>query len=57
MDQDRIERALAGLLKSGEYHTDDPEEDDVVSGNENVCRIEILHLVGLLRPAECGERP
>ena len=57
MDQDSIERALACLLKSREYHTDDPEEDDIVSGNENVGRIEVLHLICILRPAQCGERP
>ena len=57
MDQDSIERALACLLKSREYHTDDPEEDDIVSGNENVGRIEIFHFIGFLRPAQCRERP
>ncbi len=33
---------------AGEYHTDDPEEDDIVSGNQYVGRIEVLQLLGVL---------
>ncbi len=34
-----------------EYHADDPEENDVVAGHQNVRRVEILHLLCLFRPA------
>ena len=57
MDQDRVKRALACLLDSGEYHTDDPEENDIISGNQNIRRIEIFHFIRILRPAEGGEGP
>ena len=45
------------LLQCGEYHTDNPEEDDIISGYQNICRIEILKLRCLIRPSKCGERP
>ena len=57
MDQDGVERALAGLLISGEYHTDNPEEDDIVAGYQHIRRIEIFQLFGLLRPAQGRKRP
>ena len=57
MEKYRVEWAFTGLLKSGEYHPDHPEKDDIVSGYQNVCRIEIVKIFGLLRPPQCGERP
>ena len=39
------------------HHPDDPEEEDVVAGDENTVRIELLELRRLIRPAERGERP
>ena len=52
-----VERSLTGLLQCGKYHTDNPEEDDIISGYQNICRIEILKLRCLIRPSKCGERP
>ena len=57
MDIDRLERGLAHVLHAGEDHAGNPEEDDVVAGNEGRSRVEILQLLGLIRPAERGERP
>ena len=52
-----LERGLARLLQCGEYHADDPEEDDVVSCHQYICRIKILVLRCFLRPAKSRERP
>ena len=52
-----MERLLAGLFQSGKYHSDNPEEDDIVTGYQNVCRIEIIQFFGLIRPAKGRERP
>ena len=52
-----MERHLSGLLQCGEYHTDDPEENDIIAGNQYVGRIEILELRCLVRPSKRGERP
>ena len=57
VDQHMMERNLTCLLDSREYHSDDPEEDDIISCHEDICRIEILEVLCLLRPAECLERP
>ena len=42
VDQYCMERALACLLNTREYHTDYPEEDDIVTCYENICRVEVL---------------
>ena len=42
---------------SGKYHTDYPEENDIVSCYKHICRIEVVQILCLLRPAQCGERP
>ena len=52
-----VERCLTGLLQCGEYHTDNPEEDDIISGYQNICRIEVLKLRCLIRPSKRGEWP
>ena len=57
VDQYMMERCFSGLFQSGEYHTDDPEENDIVSGYQYVGRIEVFHLFGVVRPAQCGEWP
>ena len=57
VDQDGVERTLAGLLISGEYHTDNPEEDDIVTGYQHVGRVEVFQLLGFFRPAQGRERP
>ena len=45
------------LLITGEYHADNPEEDDIITGYQHVRRIEIFQLFGLLRPAQGRKRP
>ena len=57
VDQDGVERLFARLLQTREYHTDNPEENDIVSGYQHVGRIEIFIFRCILRPAERGERP
>ena len=57
VNQYLMERNLTGLLDTGEYHTNHPEEDDIVAGYEHIRRIEVLVLRGLLRPAEGLKRP
>ena len=57
MDQYMVEWNFSCLLKSGEYHTDNPEEDNVVSCYKNICRIEVFEFRCFVRPSKCGERP
>ena len=45
------------MLISGEYHTDNPEKDNVISGYQHIRRIEIIQVFRLIRPAQCRERP
>ena len=52
-----MERTLTGLLDTREYHTDYPEEDDIITGYQHIRRIEILQFLCLLRPAQRRERP
>ena len=52
VDQNVMERTLTSLLIAREDHADDPEENDVITGDKNVSRVEILHLRCLFRPAE-----
>ena len=47
-----MERNLTGLLEPREYHTNYPEEDDIVAGHEYIRRIEVSVLRGILRPAK-----
>ena len=57
MEQYGLERLLSHLLVSGEDHTDHPEEDDIITGYQDIGRIEILQILGLLRPAQGLKRP
>ena len=57
MEQYGVEWCLAHLLISGEDHTDNPEENDVISGDKHIIRVKIIQFFGLIRPAECRERP
>ena len=52
-----LERDFMHRFACGEYHSDDPEEQDIVSGYHNGSRIEVIQFRRLLRPAQCGERP
>ena len=53
----RLERNFLHVLHAGEDHAGNPEEDDVISGDQRVRRIEVLQLLGLVRPSKRGERP
>src|SRR5574344_1112281 len=57
VDVDVVERCLSGEFKSCHNHTAHPEEHAVVPGYERRRRIEFLEVVGVLRPAQCAERP
>ena len=57
VDQYLLKRCLSGLLNSGEYHSDYPEENDVIAGNQHIRRIEILVILRLLRPAQSLKGP
>ena len=52
-----MERNFSCLLDSGKYHTDNPEENNIVSCYKYVCRIEVFHLLCFFRPAKSRERP
>ena len=45
------------MLQPGEDHPRDPEEDDVVAGDEHARRVIAAQVGGVLRPAERGKRP
>ena len=57
VEQYSFEGFFAHLLISGENHTDNPEENDIVTGYKHVSRIEIFQLLCLFRPAKSGEGP
>ena len=57
MDKYSMERRLFGMCISREYHTDYPEENNIVSGYQHVCRIEVIQFFCLIRPSQCRERP
>ena len=57
VNKHRFERLLVHLLHAGEYHSRNPEEDDVVAGYHNGGRVPVVKLLGLFRPAHRGERP
>ena len=52
-----FKRYLSGLLNSGENHTNNPEEDNVIARNQDIGRIEITIILGIFRPAECLKGP
>ena len=51
VDEHGLERLLVHLLHAGEYHSRNPEEDDVVAGYHDGGRVPVVELVGLFRPA------
>ena len=57
MEQYGLEGLLSHLLISGEDHTDNPEEDDIITGYQDIGRIKILQILGLLRPSQGLKRP
>ena len=57
MEKHGLKGLLSHLFEAGEDHTDDPEENDVVAGDEHVCRIEVLEVLCHLRPSQGREGP
>ena len=57
MDEDGVERRFPGVLISGKYHADHPEENNVIPCHKHICRIEVVQILCLLRPAKRRERP
>ena len=52
MEQHCMEGQLAGLLQRRKYHSDYPEENDIITRYQYICWEEIIHLLRLLRPAK-----
>ena len=50
-------RLPSHLLIARENHADDPEENDIISGNQHIRRIKIIQVLGFIRPAQRGKRP
>ena len=57
MNQHGVERGLAHMLATGEDHTGNPEEDNVIAGNQHIGGIELLQILGIFRPAQGLKRP
>ena len=53
----RLAGGVLGRVQPEHHHPDDPEEQDVVPGDQHRGRVERLQGVGLLRPAHGRERP
>ena len=57
VDENGVEGGLFGLLTAGEDHPGHPEKDDVITGDQHVSGVEIVQILGFLRPAQGGEGP
>ncbi len=57
MDEHGVEGGLFRLLAAGEDHPGHPEEDDVIPCDQHVGGVEVVQVLGLLRPAQGGEGP
>ena len=57
VNQHCVERCLSGLLTAGENHSGNPEEDDIITGDKNICRIEIIQIFCLFRPTQRFKGP
>ena len=44
-----VEGHLAGLLQRGKYHSDYPEENNIISGHQYIGGIEVFQLRRLVR--------
>ena len=52
-----MERHLTHEVKSHHHHSCDPEEDDVKSRHQHICRVVTANFWRLVRPAKCRKRP
>ena len=57
VDINRLERGLAHVLHTGEDHASNPEEDNIIAGNERRGRGRNSQAPWSCPPAERGERP
>ena len=57
MDQHSVERCFAGMGAAGEDHSGNPEENNVITGDQNIGGIEIIQILGLFRPAKSLKGP
>ena len=57
MEQHRLKRLLSHLLIAGEYHADNPEENNVIPCHQHIRGIEVFQILRLFRPPKRGERP
>jgi hypothetical protein len=58
VQDDRLEGRDAVVdVQAEHHHPGDPEEEDVVAGDQDGVRVELREAVGLFGPAERGERP
>ncbi|MBA7666671.1 hypothetical protein ES703_74752 [subsurface metagenome] len=52
-----MERNIVAVGNAHHYHAGHPEEEDVVAGLHDRCRVEVAEVFGLVRPAEGGMCP
>ena len=52
-----VKRHLTGMLDSGENHSGNPEEYNIIARHQCVGGVEVFQIGGILRPAERRERP
>ena len=52
VNQHGVEGCLTGMLTAGEDHSGNPEENDIVAGNQDICGIEVVQILGLFGPAK-----
>ena len=57
VDKHRVERNLSSVLDAGENHPGNPEENDIIAGDQRAGGIEILVVVGVFQPSQGGEGP
>ena len=57
VDQHRPEGSFAHLLHAAGNHAADPEGDDVIARHQHIGGIEVLQILGVVRPAQGGEGP
>ena len=57
VDQHGLEGGLAHLLHTAGNHAGHPEGNDVVTRHQHIRGVEILQILGVIRPAQRGEGP
>ena len=57
MNQHMVERRFPCLLQRRKYHADYPEEYDIISRHQHICREEIVQILRFFRPSQSRKRP